>query len=119
MYIKEISAGSEEHRIAEVLRQEEWTSDLRNHCVPVLNIFKDPQDPELFYLVMPFLRPMCDPQFQYVKEVIEFADQILEVGTSHRLTSKPPNSTAKLPGAGLFAREGNSSSVRVTLSGLW
>jgi len=83
VYIKEISANSEEHRIAELLRQEEWTSDPRNHCVPILNLFKDPQDPELFYLVMPLLRPMNDPPFEQVKEIMEFTDQILEVKVFH------------------------------------
>lgn len=111
VYIKELAADSEEHRIAQILRQEEWTSDPQNHCVPVLNIFKDPQDQELVYLVMPFLRPMCDPSFHQVKEIMEFADQILEVDTSHLLTSKPPNSKTNPPGAGLFAREGDSTSV--------
>jgi len=117
VYIKEIRAGSEEHRIAEILRQEEWTNDPRNHCVPVLNIFKDPQDPVLLYLVMPFLRPAFDPPFEHVKEIMEFTDQILEVDASRILISKPPNSRAKLSGVDLFAREGNSSSVRITLSG--
>lgn len=83
VYIKEIRADSEEHRIAELLGQEGWTSDPRNHCVPVINLFKDPQDPELFYLVMPFLRPMNDPPFLHVKEIIEFTDQILEVDAPH------------------------------------
>ena len=77
--IKEIRAGSEEHRIVEILRQGEWTSDPRNHCVQILNILKDPQDPGLLYLVMPLLRSMDDPPFEQVKEIIEFTDQILEV----------------------------------------
>jgi len=111
VYIKEIRAGGEEHRIAEILREGGWAGDPRNHCVPVLNLFKDPQDPELLYLVMPFLRPMDDPPFQQVKEVMEFADQILEVEASHPLTSKPSNSRVKLVGVGLHAREGNSSPV--------
>lgn len=118
VYIKEISANSEEHRIAEILRQEERTSDPRNHCVPILNIFKDPQDPDLFYLVMPLLRPMNEPPFEKVKEIMEFTDQILQVKMSHLLT-KPLNSSTWLSGVDLFAREGNSSSVRDVLSGLY
>ena len=97
VYIKEIVANSEEHRIAEILRQGEWASDQQNHCVPVLNIFKDPQDPELLYMVMPFLRPMSDPPFQQVKEIMEFIDQILEVDKFHLSISKPPNSRVKIP----------------------
>jgi serine/threonine protein kinase len=78
VYIKEVDTTSEERRIAEILKQEERTRDPRNHCVPVINLFDDPQDPELSYLVMPFLRPMCDPPFQTVQEIVEFTDQILE-----------------------------------------
>lgn len=83
VYIKEIHAGSEEHRIAEVLMQGEWSSDPRNHCVQVLKIFRDPQDSDLLYMVMPFLRPMADPPFEYVKEIMDFTDQVLEVGSSN------------------------------------
>lgn len=92
VYIKEVEAGSEEHRIVEILRQEEWISDPRNHCVPVINIFEDSQNPELLYLVMPFLRPMIDPPFQTVREIMEFTNQILEVDMSHLSTLKPRNS---------------------------
>ena len=92
VYIKEIDAHSEEHRIAEILGQGKWNNDERNHCVPVINIFKDPQDPKIFYMVMPFLRPMSDPPFQQVKEIMEFADQILEVDKSRLSISKPSNS---------------------------
>ena len=81
VYIKEIATGSEELRIAQLLTQEEWISDPRNHCVPVKKVFKDYTNPNVTYVVMPFLRLMNDPPFEYVKEIIQFTDQILEVGT--------------------------------------
>ena len=82
VYIKEVSSDDEECRIAQLLMQEEWGGDARNRCVRVKQIFKDPEDEEISYIVMPFLRPMDDPPFEYVKEIVDFTDQILEVDTS-------------------------------------
>ena len=38
------------------------------------------------YLVMPFLRLTDDSLFEVVEEVLDFADQILEVLSEHELT---------------------------------
>jgi len=78
VYVKEVTTDSEELRIAQLLTEEESINDPRNHCVPVTKVFKDHENPALSYMVMPFLRPVDDPPFQYVKEIIEFTDQILE-----------------------------------------
>jgi hypothetical protein len=87
VYIKEVSTNGEECRIAKLLMQEEWTSDPRNHCVPVKEVFKDPQDEGISYIVMAFLRPMDNPPFGSVDEILVFADQILEVDTSSLIAS--------------------------------
>ena len=79
VYIKEIKTDCEEHRIAQLLTQEDWISDPRNHCVPIVKIFKDHKDPQVSYIVMPFLRPADSPPFETVKEIIDYVDQILEV----------------------------------------
>ena len=79
VYIKEIKTGSEEHRIAQLLTQEDWINDPRNRCVPIVKIFKDHKDPGVSYIVMPFLRPADSPPFETVKEIIDYVDQILEV----------------------------------------
>ena len=63
--------------------QEEWMSDPRNHCVPVTKVFEDHKNPEVSYMVMPFLRPVDTPPFEYVKEIIDFTDQILEVSVNY------------------------------------
>jgi len=78
VYIKEVSTDSEELRISQLLTQEEWVSDPRNHCVSLTKVFKDHQDPDVSYMVMPFLRPADAPPFESVKEIIKFTDQILE-----------------------------------------
>jgi len=79
VYIKEVPTDSEELRIAQLVIQEEWLDDPRNHCVPVTKVFKDHEDPKISYMVMPFLRPVDSPPFDQVKEITVFVDQILEV----------------------------------------
>ena len=79
VYIKEVPTDGEELRIAQLLTQEEWINDPRNHCVSLTKVFKDHENPKVSYMVMPFLRPVGNPPFAYVKEIIDFADQILEV----------------------------------------
>ena len=81
VYIKEVATDSEELHIAQLLAQEEWVSDPRNHCVPVAKVFQDHKTPNVSYIVMPFLRPVDTPPFESVKEIIKFTDQILEVTT--------------------------------------
>lgn len=78
VYIKEVPTDSDELRIAQMVVQEEWMNDPRNHCVPVTNVFEDPKDTKVSYMVMPFLRPVDTPPFESVKEIIDFTDQILE-----------------------------------------
>jgi hypothetical protein len=54
VYIKEVATDSEELRIAQLLVQEEWVGDPRNHCVPVMKVFKDHENTNMSYMVMPF-----------------------------------------------------------------
>ena len=53
--------------------------DPRNHSVHILDTFQDDRDEKISYIVMPFLRLMEDPPFETISEIIDFADQILEV----------------------------------------
>ncbi len=68
--------NSEEIRIAQYLSS---LRDPQNHCVPVLDVFADPSDPQSLLLVMPYLRQFNDPNFSSVGEVIDFVDQTMEV----------------------------------------
>ena len=79
--IKEVKTDGKEHHIAQLLMQEDWINDPRNHCVPIFKIFQDHNNPQVSYIVMPFLRPADDPQFDTVKEIIDYVDQSLEVRT--------------------------------------
>ena len=72
--------NDEESRIAQMLGAAESHTDPSNHCVPIIEVFDDPDDDSTSYMVMPLLRNASDPPFQYVKEIIDFVDQVLEVG---------------------------------------
>ena len=86
VYIKEVPTDSEELHIAQMLMQEEWVDDPRNHCVRVTKVFKDHKNSGVSYIIMPLLRPVDTPHFESVKEIIKFADQILEVTLTHPQT---------------------------------
>ena len=64
-----------------MLSTKELLADPRNHCVPVIDVIDDPDYDAISYMVMPMLRLVDNPPFQYVKEIIDFVDQILEVRT--------------------------------------
>lgn len=54
-------------------------ADPRNHCVPVIDQFYDPEDPAVVFAVLPFFRNAGSPVFKYVEEAMECVEQILEV----------------------------------------
>jgi hypothetical protein len=83
VYIKEVRTGDLESSIALMLSA---IDDPRNHSVPILDTFEDPLNKSMSYLVMPFLRLTDSPPFEVVEEVLDFADQILEVRSGHELT---------------------------------
>jgi hypothetical protein len=69
-----------ETKIARYLSSEQMLRHPTNHCVPILDYFEDPVDPDVEYIVMPALRPFNDPEFRFVGEVVDFVTQLLEVG---------------------------------------
>ena len=88
VYIKKVQKTSLELSIAQSLMS--LPSDPKNHCMPIREII-DPEDannpsgqkePEFtgeVYIVMPFLRPVNDPRWETVADIVDFVDQILEV----------------------------------------
>jgi hypothetical protein len=66
--------------IGRYLSSEHMLHDPTNHCVPILDYFRDPTDPTIKYIVMPILRPSNDPAFRVIGEVVNFVSQVLEVG---------------------------------------
>ena len=79
MVIKEVGRNDEERRIAEMFSSGPLKDDPRNHCVPILKVIDDPDDSSKSFLVMPLLRAADHPPFDFVKEVVDFVDQMLEV----------------------------------------
>ena len=78
--IKKIVRNGDESRIIQMLNAPELREDPKNHIVPFIEVIDDPDDETASYLVMPLLRNADDPPFQYVKEIMDFVDQTLEVG---------------------------------------
>ncbi|TFY76197.1 hypothetical protein EWM64_g7814 [Hericium alpestre] len=78
VYIKRVGTGDLESTIALDLSSPDLQRDPRNHCVPILDTFQDPEDESVSYMVMPFLRLMYQPPFEYVGEIYDFGEQILE-----------------------------------------
>ena len=83
MYIKEVRTGDLESSIASMLSA---IDDPANHSIPILDTFEDSVNKSISYLVMPFLRLTDSPRFEVVEEVLDFADQILEVRLEQELT---------------------------------
>ena len=79
VYIKRVKTGDEESRIACMLRSGDLPNDPHNHSVPIIEVLQDERDPDISYMVMPFLRLMDQPSFYSVLEVLDFVDQMLEV----------------------------------------
>lgn len=77
VYIKRVHTESSEVTISKLVGQE--LSHPQNHCVPLLDSFLDDDDHAFTYLVMPFLRRMNSPSFDLVNDIIQFADEVLEV----------------------------------------
>ena len=108
MYIKELERGAEETRIAQMLSTKELRTDTRNHSVPIIEVIDDPEDDTISYMVMPLLRAADSPSFQFVKEIIDFVDQILEVmGVVGWVFSRAD----QVSGLGVLARKRSRPSV--------
>ena len=64
-----------------MLSTKEMLADPRNHCVPVIEFIEDPNDHTVSYMVTPLLTRVNRPPFESMKEIADFADQVLEVGS--------------------------------------
>lgn len=79
--IKQVPADSPEIELGEMLSTSESLKDPLNHCVPILDHFTSPNEPDLAFIVMPLLRAFDDPEFFDISEVLDFMTQTLEVRT--------------------------------------
>ncbi|CAL1711870.1 unnamed protein product [Somion occarium] len=76
--IKSVSRINNEIPITRLLSSKELLADTCNHCVPVLDVLNDPFDLLEVLMVMPYLRPFDDLEFQTIGEVVDFVSQTLE-----------------------------------------
>jgi hypothetical protein len=65
--------------IATALCSKQLASDPLNHCVPIYEVIKVPDDNDMVILVMPLLRDWRDPEFETVGEGVDFFRQLFEV----------------------------------------
>jgi hypothetical protein len=65
--------------IAQSFSSEPFASDPTNHCTPVYEVLRNPDDQEHVLLVMPFLRRFDDPRFDTFGEAVECFRQLFEV----------------------------------------
>ncbi|KAI0063126.1 hypothetical protein BV25DRAFT_1802723 [Artomyces pyxidatus] len=79
VYIKRVETGNLGSRIAISLSSEALSQDPTNHSVPILDHFDDTEEEGLSYIVMPFLRLMDRPEFNYIGEILDLGEQLLEV----------------------------------------
>lgn len=86
VYIKKVQTNDAEMSLALSLSRRESSDDPRNHCVPILDVFADDTNPKFTYLVMPLLRHVDNPSFDFVDDVVDFLDQILEVSKSYAIS---------------------------------
>ena len=65
--------------IAQFFSVEPLASDPTNHCIPIYEVLRNPNDQEHVLLVMPFLRKFDNPRFDTFGEAVECFRQIFEV----------------------------------------
>ena len=70
--------GPHELQIGRFFSSREVATNLRNHCVPLLDVIKLPNSGQQL-MVMPFLRPFDNPHFQTFGEFVAFFNQVCEV----------------------------------------
>jgi hypothetical protein len=70
---------SHETDIAQLFSVEPLASDPTNHCIPIYEVLRNPDDQEHVLLVMPFLRKFDNPRFDTFGEAVECFRQIFEV----------------------------------------
>lgn len=78
VYLKHTSKDSPEVEIGQYFSSDELRNDPRNHCLPVLEVLKNDDDPEHVILVIPWLRRIDSPEPASVRECVDFVQQTLE-----------------------------------------
>ncbi|KAI0345529.1 hypothetical protein BDW22DRAFT_884508 [Trametopsis cervina] len=75
--IKGVPTPSDELTTLASIHQGPSRTHPANHCVPILEVFEDTNDPELSYIAMPSLGRIRSSTFRNVGDVVHFTSQIL------------------------------------------
>lgn len=73
------SISPKELEMSQYVSSEEFRSDPRNHCIPLLDVLQVPDEPDVSIIVTLFLRACDDPKWTTVGEVVSFLWQVFEV----------------------------------------
>lgn len=111
LYIKKIKPDSDELQLLQYLSSPEQLQDPQNHCVPLLDVIHDPSDPQTCFVVMPYLRYIDHPPLEFVEDLLECGEQILEVSAPAPTFLIP--SLTRTAGACLPARPWRGSPVSI------
>jgi hypothetical protein len=68
-----------EASIAQYLSSPELAQDHENHCVPIYEVLRVPDEDSMVILVMPMLRDHRNPQYETVGEAVDFFRQVFIV----------------------------------------
>ena len=75
----DIRENPDELEIATYFSSKQLSDIPENHCVPIFETLKVPDDDYHVILVMPVLRNCMNPPFETVGEVIDFLGQVFDV----------------------------------------
>ncbi|KLO19350.1 hypothetical protein SCHPADRAFT_818269, partial [Schizopora paradoxa] len=78
VFVKRVVKDAAETEIQQYLSSDGRKHDPMNHSCPILDVFRDPDDEDYEYIVLPVLRSFNDPPFYAVVEVLDFMKQTLE-----------------------------------------
>ncbi|KAH9946418.1 uncharacterized protein BXZ73DRAFT_73176 [Epithele typhae] len=75
---KKVKTSSSELEIATYFSSESLRKDPSNHCVPILDVIVDEENPSWCYMVMPFLRHIDKPEFDTIGSILDAVGQLLQ-----------------------------------------
>jgi hypothetical protein len=77
--------------IGQFLSSPELIKDPRNHSIPIYDVLPSPHEPDMNLILMPLLRPIDDPPFDTIGEVVDFITQVAEVSPFPLLRANSAN----------------------------
>jgi serine/threonine protein kinase len=86
--ISKSSAGDNEIAITQFFSSKDLAEHPDNHCIPLLDVFENPEEPDHYFIVEPWMTYFNEPEFVNVMEVVDFLAQTLQVGVELKCWSE-------------------------------